>query len=148
MAHKHSPAAAPPSPQARNQAEMLVQLTRGELEVLVREAVIEAVAAVQDGGTAPALLDRQQLARALGVSERTLRRMRDLGLPTLWLIDSPRFELAAVLEWVRSNSAHLHANVQSPVAERGDERSQVAENKDDSPSASKLVRLDANGGQR
>lgn len=51
---------------------------------------------------APALLDRNQLARELSVSQATIDRLRREGLPTIWLFDAPRFELVAVLAWLKS----------------------------------------------
>ena len=53
----------------------------------------------------PALLDRRGLAQFLGVSLPTVDKLRGEGCPTLWVVDSPRFEREAVLEWLRSRGA-------------------------------------------
>ncbi len=50
----------------------------------------------------PALLDRAALARALGVSLGSLDRLRKrASFPELRLGDSARFELEAVIDWIR-----------------------------------------------
>lgn len=77
------------------------------LAPLVREAVSAALA---EHSTAeapePALLDRARLARALDVSTCTVDRMRERGqLPSPVMCgDSPRWELAVVLEHLRGRS--------------------------------------------
>lgn len=50
----------------------------------------------------PALLDRRGLAAALGVGLDTLDKLRGQGCPELRVGEAPRFELAAVLSWLRS----------------------------------------------
>lgn len=62
------------------------------------------VAESAPGPHAPALLDRGGLAKALGVSLASLDRLRADGLPELRLGDAPRFELAAVLAWLRARN--------------------------------------------
>jgi excisionase family DNA binding protein len=49
----------------------------------------------------PELLTRAELAKTLKISERTLDAMRAEGMPELKAGDSPRFEEAAVREWMR-----------------------------------------------
>lgn len=73
-------------------------LTASQLRTIVREAVEEALE--EHDGQPPALLDRKRLALALGVSMPTLDRLRRKGLPTTWVVDAPRFELRAVLDWL------------------------------------------------
>lgn len=79
-------------------AEPIAVLTESQLRSIVREAVEAALE--EHDGQPPALLDRKQLAQALGVSMPTLDRLRRKGLPTVWLVDAPRFELRAVLDWL------------------------------------------------
>jgi hypothetical protein len=50
------------------------------------------------------LLTQEDAARFCRCSVRHFRRLRDEGLPTLWLGESPRFERDAVLAWLRSRS--------------------------------------------
>lgn len=52
----------------------------------------------------PALLDRSDLAQALGCSPATVARLVRQGAPFVWLVDSRRFELEAVLAWLRERS--------------------------------------------
>jgi hypothetical protein len=54
--------------------------------------------------SAPALLDRRGLAEALNVGVDTVDKLRAQGLPTVWVIESPRFELVACLEWLRGRA--------------------------------------------
>jgi hypothetical protein len=76
----------------------LVVLTEMQLRAIVRDEVEGALEA--HAGHAEALLDRQQLAQALGVSVPTVDRLRRKGLPTVWVVDVPRFELRALLDWL------------------------------------------------
>lgn len=81
---------------------MVVQLTVAELRQLVRT---EVAAAIGDAQQAPPLLQRAELAQALGVSMPTLDRLRrESGFPELLVGDAPRFERAAVLAWLRRRS--------------------------------------------
>lgn len=79
----------------------VVTITEAELDALVRRAVAEALAEHQ---VAPAtkLLDREGLCQALDISLASLHRLRqESGFPELKVGDSPRFELEAVLAWLR-----------------------------------------------
>jgi excisionase family DNA binding protein len=51
------------------------------------------------------LLTRQQTAQALGCSLATLQKLVGDGCPSVRLGESPRFELARVLEWLRERGA-------------------------------------------
>jgi hypothetical protein len=54
----------------------------------------------------PALLDRAGLARALAISPASLDTLRRReGFPEIRVLDAPRFELAAVLEWLHARGA-------------------------------------------
>jgi len=79
---------------------LVVTLTVAELTDLVRQVALEAAAETAE--PPPALLDRAGLARALGVGTTTVDRLRRDGCPVVWLGDSPRFELAACLAWLRA----------------------------------------------
>jgi hypothetical protein len=81
----------------------LVTITVEELESLVREAVTGALA--ESATDAPALLDRESLARSLGCTTSHVDTLRKQGMPVVWLGQAPRFELSAVLEWLRGRSA-------------------------------------------
>jgi hypothetical protein len=82
----------------------MVLLSRDEL----REEIAAAVGAIKPtapSNDAPTLLDRTQLAKALGCSLPSIDRLRREGLPQLTIGDAPRFELAPVLAWLRTRSA-------------------------------------------
>src|SRR5688572_5300162 len=86
---------------------MLVTLTVPELRSLMAEAVRTALAE-QRPPAEPALIDRDELATALSVSPSTLDRMRsEANFPELRVGDAPRFELEAVLEWLRGRRKSL-----------------------------------------
>jgi hypothetical protein len=52
--------------------------------------------------TKPSLLDRTGLAKALGVSTATVRRLRRDGCPAIKVGDMDRFEKDAVIAWLRA----------------------------------------------
>lgn len=70
----------------------------------VRDALAEhAAGAAEPGGgaaAAPALLTNAQLAAALQISRASLHRLRDQGLPTVMVLDSPRYDLQQVRAWL------------------------------------------------
>lgn len=74
-------------------------LTIGELRELISEELGQLT---PRGPATPRLHDRSELAEALGCSVPTVDRMRDEGMPEFRVGDSPRFELAAVLDWLRA----------------------------------------------
>jgi hypothetical protein len=82
---------------------LTVVTTPDQLKELVKEAVEEALDA-HDGK--PALLTRESLAQALSCSPGHVDNLRKQGLPTIWLRDAPRFDLVAVLDWLRTENAH------------------------------------------
>lgn len=57
------------------------------------------------GLPSPAAVDRVGLGKALGVSVATIDRMRLAGAPVIWVCDSPRFEVAAVIAWLRERGS-------------------------------------------
>lgn len=88
----------------RDAAPQLIVATPDQLAELIRDAVAEALAE-QSQDVAAALLDRNGIARALGVSPSTVDKLRREALPYIMLGDSPRFEPAACIEWLRENRA-------------------------------------------
>jgi DNA-binding XRE family transcriptional regulator len=78
---------------------LVVTLTVDDLRELVADVIAASIA---DASREPALLTQEQLAHKLGVSVGTVRTLRGRGLPTITVGESPRFELAAVLEWLRN----------------------------------------------
>lgn len=69
----------------------------------LREMIVGAVSeALADFAPAPVegLLDRAELARRLGVTTRSLDRLRREGMPELRVGDVPRWQWQSVLEWL------------------------------------------------
>lgn len=56
------------------------------------------------GAPTAAIVDRAGLGAALGVSLATVDRLRLAGCPVLFVSDAPRFEVPAVLQWLRERS--------------------------------------------
>lgn len=68
---------------------------------------IEAQGAdVPTAGAPQLLLTKHELARALQCSPSTLDRLRKEGMPVVMLGESPRFEAAAVTDWLRVRGSH------------------------------------------
>jgi hypothetical protein len=63
--------------------------------------MVEALAPAQK----PALMTAAELATELRVCSKTVGRMRDQGCPHVMVVDSVRYELPAVLEWLRARGA-------------------------------------------
>jgi hypothetical protein len=81
------------------QRNSLEQLLRALVADIVRDALIGQSPAEQ-----PALVDRAGLAKALSVSVPTVdaHRKKHSSFPTFCLTpECPRFEVAAVVEWLR-----------------------------------------------
>lgn len=76
----------------------LLPVAVGDLVDAITDRVIEVLEAQPPR---PALLTRSQLARELGCCSKTVARLEGDGLPRVMLGDSPRYELAAVLAWLR-----------------------------------------------
>lgn len=105
-----------------------------DFEAVIGEAVEAAVARAiaplleRLEAPAPALLDRRGLAAALGVSLSSVARLLREGLPRIMVGDSPRFELGAVLDWLRGRSeaapveATISAGAYQGIARRAAER--------------------------
>ena len=83
---------------------MLVQLTAQELRLLVAEAIADVLGSGANDN-ALGLLTQEQLAKQLGVSARSVYTLRQQGCPTVMVLESPRFELAAVLVWLKAQQS-------------------------------------------
>ena len=77
-------------------------LTRAELESLVNRAVSAALYLRGDG---PTLVGKQDLARQIGVSASQIDRLRKLGLPSVKVGESVRFEPAKVVAWLKGQES-------------------------------------------
>jgi hypothetical protein len=88
------PSASPPAP-------AFVMVAPEQLAELVRRAVEDAFAAQQQD-VSPRFLDRNGIAKALGIGLATVDRFRKLGMPTVLVGDSPRFVLDECFEWMRA----------------------------------------------
>lgn len=76
-----------------------VSLSDEQIEA-VAERVAERLSEREEGRAT--LVDRKGLARALHCSPDTLDALRrQPGFPEVRLLDAPRFEIAAVLTWLR-----------------------------------------------
>jgi hypothetical protein len=78
------------------------------LAPVIRATVAEALAEHEPAERPPALVDRRRRARDLGVSPATVRRLEAGGPPVVRVADSPRFEVAAVLGWLRARTEGDH----------------------------------------
>ncbi|MBN2196783.1 MAG: hypothetical protein JW751_28515 [Polyangiaceae bacterium] len=83
----------------------LVVATEDRLREIVREVVAAALADQRPSEPAPVLLRRADLARACSVSPRIVDSWRARGCPVVRVGSDPRFELAAVVEWLRAGGA-------------------------------------------
>jgi hypothetical protein len=78
----------------------VIDMTAEDLDERDERLFARVVEALQADG--PRLLDRDGLATALGVSTKTLDRLRRAGLPELRIGDSPRFDYGEVIGWLRT----------------------------------------------
>lgn len=81
----------------------MVTLTRAQLETLVQRAV--GAALCLRGALEPALVGKQDLARQIGVSASQIDRLRKLGLPSVKVGESVRFEPAKVIAWLKESES-------------------------------------------
>lgn len=86
----------------------VVVVTPEQLAELVRGAV-ETALAEQRQEVAPVLLDRAGVAQRLGVGTTTVDRLRREGMPCVFIGDSPRFDLAECVDWIRRRPLGQHA---------------------------------------
>lgn len=91
-----------PDPDARPAAG----LTVGELRSLILACVAETRPTASPAEPGPALLTREQIAKALRVGPATIDRLRRDGLPHVRaggaVKGSPRFRLVDVLTWLEA----------------------------------------------
>lgn len=79
----------------------VVVTTNEELKDLITSALREA-----NSDPPQALIDRYQLAKAMGVSITTIDRLRKRGMPCVMLGGaSPRYALSDCLAWVKEHCA-------------------------------------------
>lgn len=91
-----------PKPSTGTSADPIAGALAAMLKPLIAEAMADALAELQDGQRpTPALLTVAQICAAIQVSRSKFHKLRLEGLPSLLVGDSPRFELAAVLEWLK-----------------------------------------------
>lgn len=95
----------PPAPKLRavrapDSTAELALIRVDDLRRLVREELEHVLG--RDRDQAAILLDRAALAKALTVSMPTIDRLRHAGMPTTWVIESPRFHLDEVIAWLRA----------------------------------------------
>lgn len=91
-----------PQPAGASSALALTMGVTPEMLQPLVEQIADAVAArVQSAPTQP-LLDRNELARALGISTATVDRLARAGMPAIRLVDSKRYLLADVLAWLKT----------------------------------------------
>lgn len=84
----------------------LMGALRAMLGELVGQAVVEAVDELRSAEPLrPVLLSREQLAQALGISTATLHRLVRAGCPCVWVGDTRRYQLDAVLTGLESRKA-------------------------------------------
>jgi len=116
-AHRRTGVTTLPRPTAASAADplstaitALAVLVRPMLEHAVCSAVHDALA--EHTAAEPpraAFLTIDQVTATLQCSRATLLRLRAEGMPSLCVGDQPRFELAAVTEWLRSQQRHTEA---------------------------------------
>jgi hypothetical protein len=95
----------PPKPAAPTEPTLAV-ITVEALTTLIRESVVQAInEALENQG--PALLDRTNTARALGIGSSSVDRFRKLGMPCVWVGDMPRFIIGECIDWMREHRRHL-----------------------------------------
>lgn len=82
------------------------------LEPLINEVVSRVLAGLTEvivqhlpDPNVPVLLDRNGLAKALGISLTSLDRLKHSGMPIVRVLDSPRFDVADVVKWLKSRPA-------------------------------------------
>jgi hypothetical protein len=68
----------------------------------VESAVTDALAGLERRLVRPRLVSQEVLAHELGVSPRTVYALRQEGLPTVLVGESPRFEVDVVIGWLKA----------------------------------------------
>ena len=83
------------------ESQIVLQITLDAAPLL---AALRGSAGTEVVPTPQPLLTQEETAQFCRCSVRHFRRLRDDGLPTLWLGESPRFDREAVLAWLRMRS--------------------------------------------
>lgn len=78
----------------------VIVTTPEQLAALVRDAVSEALADARKDAS-PVLLDRNGIAKALGIGLSSVDRFRREGMPCVFVGESPRFLVEECLAWLR-----------------------------------------------
>lgn len=80
---------------------------REQFRAVLRAELPAALAEALEAAKPPAerLANREECARFLGISPRSLDTLRLQGLPTLWVLESPRFDLHDIRAWIASRKA-------------------------------------------
>lgn len=78
-----------------------VVLPSSELGLLIEKAVLKALKAANDNQ----LVDKQDLAKQLGVSASHIDHLRKRGMPVVKVGAMVRFEPAKVVAWLRDSGA-------------------------------------------
>ena len=86
----------------RAELGQLALLTPEEIRAIAKFAVAEYVEQSTPAANAPSLLDRAALGKALDASKSKIDRYRRAGMPCIMLGDSPRFDVAEVIGWLRA----------------------------------------------
>src|SRR6185295_201725 len=82
----------------------IIDLTEADLEAIIDRRLDAAIAELR-AAPASALDDIGTLSKALCISPKTLQRLRTEPLfPELRLLDSPRFDRAEVIAWIRARN--------------------------------------------
>lgn len=81
-------------------------MIEGAIQAAVRAALVSELPAalaeaLSETKPVPGLATREQCAQHLGISMRSLDTLRGRGLPTVMVLDSPRFDLVEVVTWLR-----------------------------------------------
>lgn len=86
----------------------VVVVTPEQLTALIREAV-ETALAEHEPPEAPVLLERNGIARALGIGLSTVGRLQKAGMPVVYIGDSPRYLVDECIAWLKENRGPLAA---------------------------------------
>ena len=80
----------------------VVSVGLDELRGIVRDELTALLDEREPERTVDGLLAVDETCAALRISRTTLTRLRAEGLPVVWILESPRFRLAAVIAWLEA----------------------------------------------
>jgi hypothetical protein len=92
------------APQPASLEGLLVAGLSKQLAEPLFEQLAELFGPLLEARDKPALLSKKDLARELGICTEGVDRLRREGCPELRVGDLPRFELEAVLGWLRTRA--------------------------------------------